>query len=158
IALDPGSLNLGWAVLTATLQGATLVASGTVRTQTLKEHYQRRQAILHHIDDLFTTYPPLLIVYETYMYFPGRKNAQAEDEHLHVNSGFKVQQIIGAIHMRALQPPRPHVIGVDPQSWGRQLVGSKTHDKATIAWAVNLRLGTHFDGKGGGHESDAVGI
>ncbi len=158
LAFDPGSLNLGWAVLAATLQGAALLASGTVRTGQYKEHYQRRQAMLQHIDALFTTHAPLLVVYETYMYFPARTNAHGEEEHVDVTSGFKVQQIIGGILMRALQAPRPHVIGVDPQSWGRQLVGSKTHDKATIAWAVNLRLGTKFDGQGGGHESDAVGI
>jgi len=158
ISLDPGSLHCGWAVLTAWMGAPKLVASGTVRTAKFPEHYQRRAEILRHILALFDQYAPSLVVYETYMYFPHYKNKAGDETPVDVTSGFKVQQIIGAIHMRALLPPCPRVIGVDPQSWGKQLTGSKTHDKATIAWAVNLRLGTKFDGSGGGHESDAVGI
>jgi len=113
----------------------------------------RHLCLLIQLRELIHGYQPTLIAYEEYTW---RSNAR-EERYLHGRSD--MERLIGGIQGFAIQPPYPVLLGLLPQKWGEQLVGQRSHTKQQVAWAVNARLGTVFQGNhGDNHTVDSVGV
>ena len=154
LAIDPGSLNLGWAVLALDAGDEKALRDfGVIRTGNIDRGIQRQRAMMQQLLLLYEKYTPRAVVYEGYVFF----STCAEGEN-NITSAFKVHQIIGALLMLCQREPQPDVIELLPPAWGKELTGYTRHTKEMIASTITLRLGTPFHATDGGHHTDAIGL
>lgn len=151
LAVDPGTMHLGWAVLSTS---AHLEASGTWIPRRALPVLERHLWLMSKLQDLLALWQPALLAYEDFVW---RTSDEGADRF--VRGRPAMERLIGAIQALALWPPYPVLLPLLPQQWGAQLLGQRQHSKAQIAWAVNQRLGTTYTGDVyTNHESDAVGL
>ena len=149
-AVDPGVMHCGYAVLRA---DETLVASGTWIPKSTLSSLDRHLWLLSRLQDLLALYQPGVLAFEDYVW----RLTEGEGHPLRGRS--HMERLIGGLETLALYPPFPVLMPLLPQVWGKQLYGDKSHSKQQIAWTVNQRMGTSYDGGVySNHESDAVGI
>lgn len=150
LALDPGTKHTGYAVMR---HPEALVTYGTFTPKTSLRGVPRQAWIISKIQDLITEYRPHVLALEEFVWREG------EREERYVTGRDGMCKLVGALETLSLFPPYPMLYEMLPQRWGAQLVGSRQHTKLEVAHAVNLRLGTAFDGSYyTNHASDAVGI
>ena len=150
VAIDPGITHCGYAVLSGVEQLAT---SGTWIPRRTLSVLDRHLWLLAKLQDLLTEWQPSVLAFEEFLWRTG------DNGELFVRGRPALERLIGGIQALTLWPPHPVLMPLLPQSWGRQLLGQAQHTKAQIAWAVNQRLGTTFNGDYySNHTSDAVGI
>lgn len=125
LGIDPGSRNMGWAVLTG--QGC-LVDWGTVKTRP-KTPQPETLLILHQaLDDLVAQFNPARIALEDLFF---SRNVQ---------SAMRVGEARGTVLLISAQHGMP-VVSYTPQKIKMILTGSGKADKDQIADAVEERLG-----------------
>lgn len=146
LGLDPGTKNLGWAVL----RGEQVIDAATLHTAPTQDPWSRHQWLTRELRTLVTTHQPALVAYEE---FTWRANERIDVKHT-----AWIHRLIGTILCLGELAPYPQIVPLQPSMWGQQLTGHGVHTKAQVANAVNLRLGTTFSGGNGGHTSDAVAI
>lgn len=152
LGIDPGSTHTGYALLAASPTGETLVASGTWRRPSREACLVRHEANCQALAALMADYRPALVAYEEFTYRGGAKRVDPGQTQW-------IDRLIGVILMCTAWPWHPAVVGLDAREWGHALTGSRQHDKAAVAWAVNCRLGTTFAGDArDNHQSDACGL
>lgn len=130
-----------------------LLTSGTLIPKSALTGLPRNLWLLAQIQALITEWQPGMLVYEGFIWWVGD-----EGEHF-VKGRPAMERLIGGIQCLSLMPPYPVLVEMLPSQWGSQLCGSKSHTKQQIAFAVNCRLdttyqGSHFDN----HEVDSIGI
>ena len=151
LSVDPGAKFMGYAVLRTTYE---LLAHGTIIPRSRLVGLDRQLYLISRLQDLIAEWQPATVAYEEYTW-----RSADDGEGRYVLGRPAMERLIGGIQVLALWPPYPVVMGLLPGVWGKQLVGNTAHTKVDVACAVNLRLGTDYDGGHyTNHESDAVGI
>ena len=150
LALDPGVRYLGWAVLQTPER---LAASGTLIPRSHLRGTDRLLWLLSRVQDLLQEWHPQVLAYESFVWFDDKQGTQ------YVEGRAAMCELIGGIQCLSLMPPHPVLMWLHPADWGQALVGQRSHTKEQVAWAVNARLGTSYNGgHQTNHESDATGI
>ena len=150
LGVDPGLIACGYAIL----DDEHVLLHGTIRAKRTLRSTERHLFILSRIQDLIIACKPDVLAVEEFVWIGPQAGGNP------VVGRDAMCKLVGGIFAFSLMPPYPTLHELLPQSWGAQLLGGRrSHDKADIAYALNLRLGTNFDGGyHSNHESDAVGI
>lgn len=146
MGLDPGIKHTGWAILTP----HGLIDSGTLTPQSALRGSHRQHWLITALIKTMQHHLPTHVIYEA---FEWRRDGD------YVQGRAEMERLIGGLQLLTLFCPYPAVDCVSPRIWGRDLLGTAQHTKEQIAWVVNQRLSTSFQGDHrDNHTCDAIGV
>jgi len=138
LGIDPGSRNMGWAVLTS---NGALIDWGTIRTRPKTPQPETLHILHDALGDLVARFNPCQVALEDLFF---SRNVQ---------SAMRVGEARGTVLLTCAQHGLP-CVSYRPQTIKIALTGSGKADKQQMADAIQKRFGMHPPSQ---HAGDAAG-